>query len=189
MLVTSSAMALASTKAEPMGEITIVRTAEGENSFVTVNGERAFSGRTVLANAVITTPENARAIVNLGKAGSVEIEPNSTVQLGFTETTVAGKLNAGDLKVAAPAGISVQVETANGIVTNNVAETSVLAVNAAGASAQQDDDDDDDDGGLFGIGASATVPVLIFAGIVTGVVIYTVTQEDDEDLRLISPIR
>lgn len=55
---------------------------------VTINGNAAQTGATVLSGSVITTGSNGKAIIDLGALGRVEIGDNSTVTL----ICVAGSL-------------------------------------------------------------------------------------------------
>src|SRR5712691_6544342 len=78
--------ALASPAAKaPSGELSVV----GQ---VAVNGENAISGGTVFSDSLITTAEKSSATVNLSKLGRVELAPNSSLRLSFTEKSVMGLL-------------------------------------------------------------------------------------------------
>ena len=66
---------------EPQG-ITGILTIRG-NGPVTVNGANAITGATVLTGAAIETPDQVSAVIDLGDAGVVELEPNSKIQLDF----------------------------------------------------------------------------------------------------------
>src|SRR5438132_11745638 len=78
---------------------------------VTVNGQTAISGATVFSDSVIATAANSSATVSLGKAGCVELMPNSSVKLSFTESNISGSLDAGRVHVSTPAGVSAIVTT------------------------------------------------------------------------------
>jgi hypothetical protein len=52
---------------------------------ITVNGASAASGATLLTGASIETPAAVSATIDLGALGTVEIQPNSSVQLDFDD--------------------------------------------------------------------------------------------------------
>ena len=53
------------------------------NQPITVNGNAAGTGATILTGATIETPDQVGATIDLGDAGIVELEPNSKIQLEF----------------------------------------------------------------------------------------------------------
>jgi len=74
-----SMVVLASPAAKaPSGELKVSGT-------VTVNGESVISGGTLFSDSVITTAEKSMATVNLSKLGRVELSPNSSLRISFTE--------------------------------------------------------------------------------------------------------
>src|SRR5512140_383457 len=77
----------------------IVVTGNTNSTAVTVNGEPAKSGRTIFSSSTITTPADAGAIINLGKAGKIELAPNTTFVVNFDERNVSGDLSAGSVSV------------------------------------------------------------------------------------------
>src|SRR2546423_2709324 len=75
----------------PTGDLSVV----GE---VSVNGTSAISGATVFSDSTITTAQNSSAVVSLGKLGRVELLPNSSLKLSFTDKGVSGMLEAGRVR-------------------------------------------------------------------------------------------
>ncbi len=53
------------------------------NAPITVNGNSAGTGATILTGATIETPDQVSAVIDLGEAGVVELQPGSKVQLDF----------------------------------------------------------------------------------------------------------
>ncbi|HSQ24547.1 MAG TPA: hypothetical protein VLN44_09055 [Pyrinomonadaceae bacterium] len=53
------------------------------NQPITVNGNAAGTGATILTGATIETPDQVGATIDLGDAGIVELQPNSKIQLDF----------------------------------------------------------------------------------------------------------
>ena len=151
------------------GELTITgQTINGLEPSVSLDGEKSVSGRTVFSGSQITTSENATATVRLGNLGHLTVSPNSILNLNFDENSISGVISAGDVQVFNNQGVNVNIEkTGNANVNLNKA---------------QDDDDDDDDGSLI-------VPLLVFAGIVTGTIIYVATKGDSGATVVVSPVR
>lgn len=125
ILATYSMVALASND-KAAGELTIsAHSFSGEASSVTVNGEAVKSGRTVFSSSTIVTPEDSSAVVNMGRAGQIEIAPNSNITLSFDSSSAHADLNSGTVTVLnSVSGISV---TANG-------STSVLPAGSSASS-------------------------------------------------------
>lgn len=151
-----------------VGELTVAgKAVNGEIPVVTVNGEAAQSGRAIFSSSTISTSESSSAIINLGKVGRIELAPNTTISVSFSEKGLNGDLLAG--KVTALSADNISIKTPNGKVTKLNAGESVMA--------QQKDDDDDDDGGaawwIFG---------LILGGAVAAVVIAATTDNNDINL-------
>jgi hypothetical protein len=131
----------------------------GKNSSVKVNGETAQNGRSIFSASTISTPENTSAIINLGKFGKLELAPNTTANISFTDKGINGDLLSGKITVLGTTS-AVNIKTTEGkTVTLNAGESVT-------AGKQQDDDDDDDDPG-----AAWWIWAAIFGGAVAGVVI------------------
>jgi hypothetical protein len=152
-----------------VGELTVSgKAVNGEIPVVTVNGEAAQSGRAIFSSSTITTSENSGAVINLGKIGKIELAPNTTISVSFSENGLNGDLAAG--KVTALSANNVNIKTPNGKITKLNAGESVMA-------SQQKDDDDDDDGG-----AAWWVFALILGGAAAAVVIAATTDNNDINL-------
>jgi hypothetical protein len=50
---------------------------------ITVNGNTAGTGATILTGATIETPDQVSAVIDLGDAGVIELKPGSKIQLDF----------------------------------------------------------------------------------------------------------
>ena len=68
----------------PQRQIT-ARLTTKNNQPITVNGNQAGTGATLLTGATIETPDQVSGTIDLGDAGVVEIQPNSTIKLEFDE--------------------------------------------------------------------------------------------------------
>jgi len=131
------------------GEIIVA--GHGDKASVTLNGEKAVSGRTFFSSGVIATSENS-ATINLGKLGRVSMAPNSTLSLSFTENSISGEVLAGDVNVLNNEGVTVNVKNLDSAKSSAAAKK----------------------------GAGFWVPVAILAGAV-GAAILFVTLNRDED--------
>lgn len=179
---TYSMVALANT-GKIAGEILVTgKNVNGETPFVKVNGETVNSGRSIFTSSTIVTAENAGAVINLGKAGKIELTPNTVLALNFDEKSISADLTAGKITVLG-ASESVNVKTLEGKTLKlNVGESATAAGKA------QDDDDDSKSGG------AAWLPyVLIFGGAVAGIVTAAVLADNETRLgggtTVVSPTR
>ena len=122
ILCTYSMVGLAQTgQTGPTGDLSVV----GE---VSVNGTSAISGATVFSDSTITTGQNSSAVVSLGKLGRVEVLPNSSLKLGFTETGVTGMLSAGRVRVSSSSGTNASISTKDGTAIADVNQPNVFLV-------------------------------------------------------------
>ncbi len=105
----------------PSGDLSVV----GE---VSVNGTSAISGATVFSDSTVTTAKGSSAVVSLGKLGRVEILPDSTLKLSFTDTGVTGQLDAGRVRLSTSSGISAVVMTKDGSAVADNKQPNVFTV-------------------------------------------------------------
>lgn len=142
------------------GELLITgKNSNGASPYVKVNGEAAQNGRSIFSSSTIATPENADAVINLGKLGKIELAPNTTMTLTFDENGISGDLIAGRVTVLS-ASDGVNITTLNGLTKLNAGESAV-----AGGGKVQDDDDASDGGSAWIIWA------LVLGGAAAGIVI------------------
>src|SRR6266851_4277658 len=68
----------------PVPQRTITATLHTKNNQpVTINGNAAGTGTTLLTGTTIETPDQVSATIDLGAAGTVEVGPNSKIKLTF----------------------------------------------------------------------------------------------------------
>ena len=119
-----SMIALASPEAKvPSGEVTV-------SGQVTVNGQKVISGGTLFSDSVIVTSDNSSATVNISKLGRVQLAPNSTLTISFTDKALTGQLDSGIANVSTLAGISVNLTTKDGSVVVDGSQATSFSVNA-----------------------------------------------------------
>lgn len=159
-IVSGSLVTLAAST-KPVGEI-MVTGAKVDGASVTVNGEPADTGRTIFSSSTISTPEGSSALINLGKAGRIQLAPGSTFVIDVEDNAVKGNLTAGSLTVlnsAQPVG----VKTLTGdVVTLSSGETASASSGSSSKKAKPGP------GGLdwwvwAAIIGGATAAVIIFA--------------------------
>ena len=159
-IVSGSLVTLAAST-KPVGEI-MVTGAKVDGASVTVNGEPADTGRTIFSSSTISTPEGSSALINLGKAGRIQLAPGSTFVIDVEDNAVKGNLTAGSLTVlnsAQPVG----VKTLTGdVVTLSTGETASASSGSSSKKAKPGP------GGLdwwvwAAIIGGATAAVIIFA--------------------------
>jgi hypothetical protein len=107
------------------------KAASGELSVsgqVTVNGQAAISGATVFSDSVIATAAGSSATISLGKLGRVEVFPNSSVKLSFTEANISAGLESGRIQIATLAGTSAIVTAKDGAAVADASQAATFMV-------------------------------------------------------------
>jgi hypothetical protein len=172
MISATSMFALAAST-KPIGEL-IVTGGNSDGASVTVNGEPAKSGRTVFASSTITTPDGVTVVLNMGKAGKIELAPNTTFSIDGDGNVAQGNLSAGNVSVLnGTQGISVKTLSGD-TVTLNAGETASANSSTSSKAAKPGP------GGLDWWYWAAII------GGATAVVIIIATRDDDNPT---SPIR
>lgn len=165
-----------------VGELT-VSGSKNATTFVQVNGEAAQSGRSIFSSSTINTPENAGAVIDLGKSGKIELAPNTTLTLSFNEKVITGDLSAGQVRVLSSSE-AVNIKTANGTIAK------LNAGDSTTASGKAKDDDDTTTGGG---GGNWLVWALVLGGAAAGIIIAATTDNNRVSLgggsTVISPTR
>jgi hypothetical protein len=181
-VATYSMVTLASSE-RVAGELLISgKNSDGETSFVKVNGEAAENGRSIFSSSTIVTPDNAGAIINLGKIGKIELAPDTTLTLSFDEKGISGDLLAGRVTVLNASDI-VSIKTIDGATANlNSGESAVATTGKA------QDDDAASDGGNAWIAWAA-----ILGGAAAAIVIAATTDNNrtavGSGANVVSPTR
>lgn len=178
---TSLVASAAPEKNASMGELIVSgSSADGSEPSVTLNGEKAISGRTFFSSGTISTTESTTATIKLGTLGSVSVAPNSVLSLSFGDNTINGTISTGQVKVNNAEGVIVNILNVDGLAANNLGG-GVYDANAN--ASRQDDDDSVSDGSQLAL-------VLVFAGVVGGTVIYLLTRDSGPSAgTAASPVR
>jgi len=107
------------------------KAASGELSVsgqVTVNGQAAISGATVFSDSVIATAAGSSATISLGKLGRVELFPNSTMKLSFSDSNISASLESGRIQIASLAGTSAIVTAKDGAAVADASQAATFMV-------------------------------------------------------------
>lgn len=126
VFTTTSMVALAS-PGRIAAELTVSgRNLNGEAPIVLVNGEAAKSGRSIFSSSTVATPDGSTAVISIGKAGRLELEPNSSVNVVFDDQSVDAELTAGRLTLLGSLG-TVKVRTNDGKISTLQSGDSITA--------------------------------------------------------------
>lgn len=120
-MITSSALAQT---AKSAGEISVTGS-------VTINGTSAISGATIFSDSRIRTSANSSAIINLGRLGRLQLGPDSEMTVRFSDGTVGGNLASGRAMANAPAGVAINIATADGVAASAGDKASSIAVDVS----------------------------------------------------------
>jgi hypothetical protein len=109
-----------------VGELSISgKNTQGEIPAVTVNGEAAQNGRSIFSSSTIATSPNASAVISVAKVGKIELAPDTTVLVSFSEKGFSSDLITGKI-TALGVSENVSVKTPDGkIVKLNAGESAV----------------------------------------------------------------
>lgn len=145
----------------------------GEAPVVLVNGEPSRNGRSIFSSSTIETPEETTAALNIGRAGRLELDPKTTVNVIFDDKTVNAELTAGKLTVVGSLG-TVKVRTNDGKITTLQAGDSITASGQAAAKRQTGSD-------------NWWIWVVVAGGVAAAVLIAVAASNNDDNV--VSPNR
>jgi len=99
---------------------------------VSVNGAPAVKGATVLTDSTIKTEAKSSSVVSLGKLGRVEVLPESTMKLSFTDSGImVSMLEAGRVRISSSPGVSAKATTNDGEVVATGAQMNEFTVDTS----------------------------------------------------------
>lgn len=174
VFTTSSMIALAG-PGRVAAELTVLDGPASGDDVVFVNGEPAKSGRSVFSSTTVSTPDQTSAVLSIGKAGRLQLAPNSSVNLVFDDKSVDAELTAGKLTASGALG-TVKVRTNDGKTTVLKTGESITASGEANAARQSGSSDD------WWIWA-------VVGGVAAAIIIIAVVASDDDDDSVVSPNR
>jgi hypothetical protein len=89
------------------------------NQPILVNGNSVHTGATILTGSTIETGDQVGATINFGSLGSIDIAPNTKVQVEFSDGQLKVTILQGCAIVRNNKGTSAQVYTLQGLATSN----------------------------------------------------------------------
>jgi hypothetical protein len=113
--VTSPLILLAQQKL--MGELIISAGAGGDSDPVTINGEAALSGVSVVSPLEIATPAQTSATIIIKGVGRLEFAPNSRMNLIFAQGKISGLFTQGSVTILSVRETAFAIETSDGVVS------------------------------------------------------------------------
>lgn len=169
-------------------------TTRGNNS-ITVNGNSARSGETILSGAQIQTPSGVGATLQFGHLGKVDVAPDTILNVSYTSDLISVNVSSGCQILTPGEGVTGTVITPEG--STNLAGSTTSPLNIcvsreagsaapvvkmgaaanAGALSQEPaatpDNQNSKGGGLFGLGKTGTILLISAAaiGITTAAVV------------------
>ncbi len=188
----------------PSGELSV-------SGQVSVNGQSAISGATIFSDSTVTTAKGSSAVVSLGKLGRVEVLPESSLKVSFTDTGLTAMLEAGRVRVSnssmasivtkdasavasTPSVFTVDVECGNTVIAtqsgnvelragSTVKQIAAGSQDSAGAAAPGTRCTRLKTEGMKGIGGGALAALLLAAGgAIAAAIIAGTSENNDIDL-------
>jgi hypothetical protein len=95
---------------------------------VTINGQPAVSNSTIGSDSTVTTGENSTALISMGSNGKVELMPNSSITLKFSDNSFVAMLASGKIRIMNSAGISSTVTTKSATVVGDTGQANSFTV-------------------------------------------------------------
>ncbi len=103
-------------KAFPLPQRQIVgRLITRGNQPITVNGASVSTGGVIITSTTIETPDGVGATVDLGPLGTLDLAPNTVVQLDFSDGRVKVTLKRGCALLRTKKGTEGSIETSQGV--------------------------------------------------------------------------
>jgi hypothetical protein len=125
ILTTASQFLVAQNKF--VGELTLTK--NSPEGFVSINGERVVSGRSIMSTSEIITSPQASAKVLLPQTGTVLISPNSKLILSFVNSSISGDLSVGEAIIETVPNTTINLLTPDGTITlPNQIQTNIVKV-------------------------------------------------------------
>lgn len=103
------------------GELTVIKNgatpaATAGGGFVTVDGVRAESGRSVMSPSDIVTPADASAKVAFAQTGTLTLAPNTSMSVTFVNSSIAGDLTNGEITIETVPNTTLNIFTRDGAI-------------------------------------------------------------------------
>lgn len=124
------------------GELTIIKSSSAAisgDAYITIDGVRAASGRSVSSPSDIETPTDASAKISFAQTGVVLLAPNSKIGLTFVNSSIAGDLAAGEITVETVPNTTINIFTRDGAITTpNRSEKTIVKISILNGATRVD---------------------------------------------------
>jgi len=98
-----------------LGNLSI--TSKSPEGFVSVNGERVVSGRSISSPSMILTSPQASAEISLANTGTVLLSPDSKLNLSFINSSISVDIFSGEITIETMPNTSLNLFTPDGNLT------------------------------------------------------------------------
>lgn len=97
------------------GELSITK--NSPEGFVTVNGERVITGRSITSPSLISTSPQATSRILLSKTGNILLSPDSKLNLSFINSSISMDIVSGEVTIETVPNTSLNLFTPDGNLT------------------------------------------------------------------------
>lgn len=144
---------------------------------VTVNDQPAVSNSTVVAGSTISTGSDSGAIIGIGSNGRIELLPNTTVMVDYSDTNITALLTSGGIRISDAEGIGTTVTTPEAVIKADAGSSNSFSVNSSKSMAGSITK-----GKLTIVKAADKVNITVPSGKVVSLAAgESVVQDDDDD--------
>ena len=95
---------------------------------VKINGQNALSGQTVFSNSSVLTAANSESLIEYGNLARLKLEAESDLTVDASKQRIAGSLRRGRMLGSAPAGVSLDLKTADTTMVSDASERVIFTV-------------------------------------------------------------
>ena len=95
---------------------------------VQINGQNAIAGQTVFSNSSVLTSANAESLIEYRNLARLKLEAESDVTVEVSGQRIAGSLRKGRMLGSAPAGVSLNLKTADTAIVSDASELVIFTI-------------------------------------------------------------
>ncbi|HEX7721801.1 MAG TPA: hypothetical protein VF397_06560 [Pyrinomonadaceae bacterium] len=94
----------------------------------TINGQPVMQAQTLWSNSTAATSRGSELLAYFKNGAHVRLEPETKVEISFTESTISAFINEGRVDSVAPSGIAVQFTTSDSTISNDSADRAEFTI-------------------------------------------------------------
>lgn len=94
----------------------------------TINGQPVMQGQTLWSNSTAVTSRKSELLANFQNGAHVRLEPETNVEISFTESTINAFISEGRVDSVVPSGVAVQFTTSDSTISNESADHAEFTV-------------------------------------------------------------